>query len=52
MAMAFAPIAIVWPEGVRIAEAGVVSKSYPHFWKNLEQAGFQCVNERKTEQED
>ncbi|MDR3269296.1 MAG: 3-phosphoshikimate 1-carboxyvinyltransferase [Tannerella sp.] len=48
MAMAFAPLAMVRPEGVRIADAGVVSKSYPHFWSDLECAGFQCVEDRKT----
>ncbi|MCC8094559.1 MAG: 3-phosphoshikimate 1-carboxyvinyltransferase [Tannerellaceae bacterium] len=40
MAMAFAPIALVRPEGIEIADPQVVSKSYPGFWKDLEKAGF------------
>ncbi|MDO5751260.1 MAG: 3-phosphoshikimate 1-carboxyvinyltransferase, partial [Rothia sp. (in: high G+C Gram-positive bacteria)] len=36
MAMAFAPTAIVC-EGVEIADAEVVTKSYPTFWQTLEQ---------------
>ena len=39
MAMAFAPLAFVHP-GLRINDPGVVSKSYPHFWNDLRQAGF------------
>lgn len=38
MAMAFAPLALLVP--VEIADAGVVSKSYPDFWKHLEELGF------------
>ncbi|MBT8234871.1 MAG: 3-phosphoshikimate 1-carboxyvinyltransferase, partial [Bacteroidia bacterium] len=38
MAMAFAPLAIRFP--IRIEDAGVVSKSYPAFWKDLEKLGF------------
>ena len=41
MAMAFAPAALVLPEGIGIADPQVVSKSYPHFWENLRSAGFQ-----------
>lgn len=42
MAMAFAPMALCLPEGIRIADTGVVTKSYPNFWTNLQNAGFQC----------
>lgn len=40
MAMAFAPASFVLKEGIEIAHPEVVSKSYPHFWENLESAGF------------
>ncbi len=40
MAMAFAPAALMRPEGIMIADPEVVSKSYPHFWHDLEHAGF------------
>lgn len=43
MAMAFAPAALRFPE-MRIAEPQVVSKSYPAYWENLQQAGFQIEN--------
>lgn len=43
MAMAFAPAAFRYPE-MRIAEPQVVSKSYPTYWENLQQAGFQIEN--------
>lgn len=39
MAMAFAPAAIK-KENVKIAHPGVVSKSYPSYWKDLENSGF------------
>ena len=39
MAMAFAPAAIVFP-GLQIEDPGVVSKSYPRFWDDLEKVGF------------
>ena len=39
MAMSFAPLAIVYPH-LRINHPEVVSKSYPHFWSDLRQAGF------------
>jgi len=43
MAMAFAPMAI--PLGrIAIEDPGVVSKSYPGYWKDLEQAGFGVEN--------
>ena len=40
MAMAFAPASLVSKEGIEIAHPEVVSKSYPHFWENLESAGI------------
>ncbi|MDH6323369.1 MULTISPECIES: 3-phosphoshikimate 1-carboxyvinyltransferase [unclassified Parabacteroides] len=40
MAMAFAPAALMRPEGLIIAEPGVVTKSYPNFWEDLKAAGF------------
>jgi 3-phosphoshikimate 1-carboxyvinyltransferase len=43
MAMAFAPLALVVP--VNINEAGVVSKSYPTFWKDLKKIGFLIENQ-------
>jgi 3-phosphoshikimate 1-carboxyvinyltransferase len=42
LALAFAPAAIRDP-GLVIQDADVVSKSYPSFWKHLQQAGFQLV---------
>ncbi len=41
MAMAFAPLALLGP--VAIADAGVVEKSYPDFWEDLEQLGFVSI---------
>jgi 3-phosphoshikimate 1-carboxyvinyltransferase len=41
MAMAFAPIALQRNGGIRIEDIGVVSKSYPRFWDDLRDAGFQ-----------
>ena len=38
MAMAFAPLALKTP--LTIKDAGVVSKSYPEFWKDMESIGF------------
>lgn len=38
MAMAFAPLAL--KKAIIINDAGVVSKSYPDFWRDLEQLGF------------
>ncbi|MCB0374977.1 MAG: 3-phosphoshikimate 1-carboxyvinyltransferase [Sinomicrobium sp.] len=38
MAMAFAPLALKTP--VTIRDAGVVSKSCPDFWKDMEKLGF------------
>jgi len=39
MAMAFAPLAL--KASIVIEEAEVVSKSYPNFWNDLKQVGFQ-----------
>ena len=39
MAMAFAPAALVHP-GIVVADAGVVSKSYPDYWQHLAASGF------------
>ena len=39
MAMAFAPLALYIP--IAIADADVVSKSYPGFWQDLSTLGFQ-----------
>lgn len=43
MAMAFAPIALKRAGGIRIAEPGVVSKSYPLYWEDLKSGGFRIV---------
>ena len=40
MAMAFAPAAILFP-GLIINNPEVVSKSYPKFWEDLREAGFE-----------
>ena len=45
MAMAFAPLALKVP--IKIEDAGVVSKSYPSFWEDLEQVGFSLVKPAK-----
>jgi len=39
MAMAFAPLAIA-AKRIKIEDPGVVSKSYPAYWSDLEKAGF------------
>jgi 3-phosphoshikimate 1-carboxyvinyltransferase len=44
MALAFAPAALHY-EGLRINNPEVVTKSYPQYWKDLLQAGFQ-IDER------
>lgn len=44
MAMAFAPAAVKFP-GMRINNPKVVTKSYPNFWKDLQQAGFKIEEE-------
>lgn len=39
MAMAFAPLALLAP--IQIADPGVVEKSYPGFWRDLERLGWE-----------
>ncbi len=46
MAMAFAPAALVLPKGISIADPGVVSKSYPRFWDDLQQIGFKIIKNK------
>ena len=41
MAMAFAPLALKIP--LKIEDAGVVSKSYPTFWEDMESLGFKML---------
>lgn len=41
MAMAFAPMALKYPEGIYMNDPMVVTKSYPGFWEDLKTAGFQ-----------
>jgi 3-phosphoshikimate 1-carboxyvinyltransferase len=43
MAMAFAPLALRYTDGIRIAAVEVVSKSYPRFWDDLCEAGFSII---------
>lgn len=40
MAMAFAPLVVMYPQGICIADPEVVSKSHPGFWNDLRKAGF------------
>lgn len=44
MAMAFAPACLVLSQ-IKIDEPQVVSKSYPTYWDNLKQAGFEIQNQ-------
>ncbi|MDE6821682.1 3-phosphoshikimate 1-carboxyvinyltransferase [Bacteroides acidifaciens] len=44
MAMAFAPAIICHPT-MQIADPQVVTKSYPGYWEDLKQAGFQVTEE-------
>ncbi len=39
MAMSFAPLSLKYGE-ITIKDTGVVSKSYPNYWEDLEKAGF------------
>ena len=48
MAMAFAPAAIRFP-GIKIADPGVVTKSYPGFWDDLRHAGFKIVEQNNKQ---
>ena len=43
MAMAFAPCCLALPE-IRINHPEVVSKSYPRYWEQLKEAGFEITN--------
>jgi 3-phosphoshikimate 1-carboxyvinyltransferase len=43
LAMAFAPAAVRFP-GLIITDAEVVSKSYPSYWRHLEQVGIKIEN--------
>jgi 3-phosphoshikimate 1-carboxyvinyltransferase len=43
MAMAFAPLALVRPQGLEIERPQVVTKSYPAFWNDLQTAGFELI---------
>jgi 3-phosphoshikimate 1-carboxyvinyltransferase len=40
MAMSFTPLSLKQVGGIRIMDAGVVTKSYPTFWADLRKAGF------------
>ncbi|WP_075559330.1 3-phosphoshikimate 1-carboxyvinyltransferase [Parabacteroides timonensis] len=40
MAMAFAPAALVLAQGIKIADPGVVTKSYPAYWDDLREIGY------------
>lgn len=42
MAMAFAPLSLLTP--LVIEDAGVVSKSYPDFWKDIQRIGIELVS--------
>lgn len=42
MAMAFAPLALK-TDNIRIVHPEVVSKSYPHFWDDLKEVGFEIT---------
>lgn len=43
MALAFAPVSLVRPEGIEIAHPEVVTKSYPYYWEDLRSAGFRVA---------
>ena len=44
MAMAFAPLALIYPE-IKIENPSVVRKSYPDFWNDLKYLGFEIKEE-------
>lgn len=44
MAMAFAPAALRC-QGLSIEDPSVVSKSYPHYWEDLQRAGFTITSD-------
>ena len=45
MAMAFAPLALVYPE-IKIVDPSVVKKSYPDFWNDIKVLGFDISEEQ------
>jgi 3-phosphoshikimate 1-carboxyvinyltransferase len=45
MAMAFAPLALIYPE-IKIENPAVVKKSYPDFWNDLRIMGFEIKEEQ------
>ena len=49
MAMAFAPLALIFDK-VEVENADVVEKSYPQFWNDLKQAGFEISLANKINQ--
>lgn len=46
MALAFAPVAMM-KKSIRINDPRVVSKSYPHYWNDLNMAGFDIQEEKE-----
>ncbi|MGB1206621.1 MAG: 3-phosphoshikimate 1-carboxyvinyltransferase [Chitinophagales bacterium] len=44
MAMSFAPLAMQLKQGLMIENPSVVSKSYPNFWQDIQQLGFNIEN--------
>ncbi|MBQ7444091.1 MAG: hypothetical protein IJS59_09580, partial [Bacteroidaceae bacterium] len=42
MALAFAPLSLLAP--ISINNPQVVTKSYPHFWSDLQAAGFSLIH--------
>lgn len=48
MAMAFAPIALKKPGGIRIDCPEVVTKSYPAFWEDLKKAGLHITPQENS----
>lgn len=46
MALAFAPVAMM-RKSIRINDPRVVSKSYPHYWNDLNMAGFDIQEEKE-----
>ena len=39
MAMSFAPLSLKFEE-LQISNPGVISKSYPNYWKDIKKGGF------------
>jgi 3-phosphoshikimate 1-carboxyvinyltransferase len=44
MAMAFAPLALIYPE-IRIKDPSVIKKSYPDYWSDMKALGFEIKEE-------